>query len=676
MILEFLECGVPGWVLVTDNEGTFHWVNEEHQELNSEPPNLTELKEMFQKVRRDHIRQKNNPTEPRTAQKQVDKPPGRTQQTTHSTPDGLRGTSGAKQRSSQGTFELTNTEPRQTYEHSRAKLDPRQALFESRENTHQGHNDDLEDRDLLEVQSQEELSQGLESDEQEDYSEPGAEARDSNYQVFDQLQKELQAVKKMYKDLELENHSLKSAQHRLTEEIDDKRSDQSDPVKIQDQMPESPRFSEARQIVRKREDYLGLSSGNKNIGNELYQIRKLLENSIKVQTENLERQRQSTLLNSQMIQGQRLTSDDNSKGQPSSIKGQLAQNPYIMSSKVEPKPAKVKSGPQRIIRKQSDGSSNQRRGHESNGTWTDSLGRPNSRPFIHASSQHSSVKASKDSLSSDFLNKKKRRKEKLTSLGVMLYHKWKDIVGMEHGILCQTAEKLEKDRMVLRHRKAAVQKFEWDMLWSIRDDLDKQASKQIIGDIKHTIFGYELEAEKSSTLTSIFEVRLKKMKLIEKSLDFALKSGNMSEKTDEYLTMLFTQYIDVANLFEHKLRINTRSLNPYRKSQETSDIFASYKGSKQNLGHINQINDHQSRIDNLYSKISNSKSTVDPNLSHIEFLRQTLSKVKETVPADNSLFLDVCSYFESQSSWFETINEEIKTVMRRLTNPTNMSAIH
>lgn len=667
---------MPGWVLVTDAEGNYHWVNEEQQLLETEPPNVDELKEMFQKLRREYIKKKNNPEAPSTAQKKSEQVPGRTQHSTNSTPDALRLTAEGHQRLSPVTFELTNTEPRQTYEQSRAKLDPRQALFESKENTLKDQLADHEDLSFQEVRSQEELSQRLSSQADEKFGEPGQQVRDSNYQVFEQLQSELQTVKQMYEDLVHENKSLKSAQERLANDREENIKQPSDHGRIEERMPESPRFRDNRAVFRKREEYLGESMGNEYIENELQQIRRLLENSIKIQTENIDRQRQATLQNSQYVQGQRMLTENTSKGKTESMAGGLPQNPYRMPNKDDSRVVPISGANTKDRRKPSQASSSLKRDHDSHRNLTDSMAKFNSRPEFQGSSQQSSGKVSKDSLSSDFMNKKKRWKEKLTALGVTLYHKWKDIIGMEHNILCQTTDKLERERIVLKHRKAAVQKYEWDMLWSIRDDLDKEASKRIIDDIKHTIFGYELEAEKVSSLTSILQVRIKKMKLVERALDFSMKSGHMDEKTDDYLTDLFSQYIEIANIYEHRLRINTRSLNPYQKSQQTSDFLASYKGGRLNFASSHPLAAHQSQLDQLYSKLQQSKSTVDPATSHADFLRQTLSKVREAVPADSSVFADICSYFESQSAWFDAVNTEIKNVMRKLTNPQNISALH
>jgi len=237
-------------------------VNEQEQQLNSEPPNLTELKEMFQQVRKEYVRQKNNPQLSQTAQKQHEKLPGKTQHTTHSTPEGLRGTPGDNKRLSPGTFELTNTEPRQTYEQSRAKLDPRQALFDSRENTYQGMNDDVQEHDLIEVESQEELSQKLESEPEDDLIEEDPEVRDSNYQVYEQLQKELEAARQMYKDLQMENNSLKSTQEKLEKQTKEKKPQKNDNIKIEEDKPGPEVSNETKHFVRKREDYLGVSSVN------------------------------------------------------------------------------------------------------------------------------------------------------------------------------------------------------------------------------------------------------------------------------------------------------------------------------------------------------------------------------------------------------------------------------
>jgi hypothetical protein len=679
--LEFLDCGRPGWVLVTDSNGNFCWVNEDEQLIEQEPPNLTELKEQFQNIRKEYVKKKNQdaahnqgswgqtgsqskPSDPKNQKNLEPKTRG------YLSPEPLADKSTKNSAQTPVAFELTTTEPRQTYEQSQAKLDPRQALFESKENTHKDLIEDFVELESGEEDLEDEESNGEDS---QDLLKAKRSLVDSNYMTFKQLQKELNDVKEMYNDLEAENKALKGANERLSFEKEHLIKKQDSRESIEVRQPDSPRFNlvgdetSANQLV---------NNTNGGLADELKQIKALLKENLKIQSESLEKQKRAALEQKTQIQSQLITSS----AAPNQNQWKNQSNPYRLPSNDDLKSSSDKQSSE--IKIDSNILKGPKRQHTKTGSNKDALNssqrlaesKDSKQKGFHSTKDHR--KRSKETVSSNSLGHSNPLKQgQLSSLGYVIFRKWKDILGLEWQVLQTTAGRLEKERTILRQRKNAVQKYEWEMLWSIKDAPNEDISKKVLQDIKHVIFEYELDAEKVSLLTSLLDTRLKKLKIIEKSLDIGFKSGKIDQFADDHMTQLFNQYIDAANMYEYKLRINTSNLNPYKKSRFDSTLFSSLHKTTGQIGSYRFPSGQKSTLGDARTKLSNLNSGLDPQMSHLEFLKFTMSKVREGTPIEGSVFSEISTFFETQFAWFDTISEEIRVIMRRLDNPTNISAL-
>jgi hypothetical protein len=654
---------------VTDSNGNFCWVNEDEQQTSHEPPNLTELKEMFQKLRKEYIKKMN---QPQTGLRPIQSEPVRqpAQRQTFLSPEGTAQKSGKNSVQSPGTFELTTTEPRQTYEHSRAKLDPRQTLFESKENTNKDLIDEFAELESAEEDLEEEESKGEDS---QDLMRPQKSLYDSNYHMFKQLQKELNDVRAMYSELEAENKSLKGTNNRLSQEKDNLIKKRDSRESLEERPADSPRFNMMREESSNKDTFVNTGSG---LAEELKAIKMLLQENLKIQSENLEKQRKAadeqhnlrkaqSSAQSQAPNIQKFNPLANPYRLPSSEDLRSSSDNHPSNSRNEPRALlEDKRPPRRMDTSKDKPSSSQKlKDSKEERHWLQhSLKKPRKRS--KATSDSNSIGQSHTA-----------KQGKLSSLGFILFRKWKDILGLEWSVVQQSAARLEKERVVLRHRKSAVQKYEWDMLWSMKEGTNDQTSKKILEDIKHVIFDYELDAEKVSLLTSLLESRLKKLKIIERTLDIGFKASKIDQFADDHLTQLFNQYIEVANQYEHKLRVNTSSLNPYKRSRFESVLQSSLNKTAGPLHSIQLANANKSLLGEARIKQSVLHPQFDSQMSHLDFLKFTMSKVREGNPIEGSVFSEISSFFEAQFSWFETISEEIKAVLKRLGNPTNISAL-
>lgn len=642
---------------------------------------MGKLKEMFQTLRREHVKKLkemslgNTASAPASQNKPITRPSEPLKQeprrVAQPSPEAVSLRTGTGGRLSPGTFELSpTTEPRQTYEQSRAKLDPRQALFESIENS---NNNLIED--FAELESEEEDLEQTPSDSRNEIDLKKAQRSlyDSNYQTYKQLQKELNQVKEMYTELEAEHKELKDVNKRLVNERDELVGGQRFKESLPERQTDSPRFNAQN---KERSVNPTDQANTRALEDELKQIMALVKENLKVQTESLERQRASET-------EQRLIAASQVPTEPrSSVMQQWPSqtNPYRLPSIDELKCSSDKQSSEikidiGLIKEQKKTKKRQ----DSN------LFKPPSSDKLATS------KESKNRMLESSKNHRKRSKAtvtsgsegftenlshpKLSSLGFVIYRKWKDILGLEWHVVQQSAARLEKERMILRHRKAAVQKYEWDMLWSVKDVPSEEASKKVLHDIKHVIYDYELDAEKVALLTSLLESRLKKLKMIEQALDLGFKASKIDQYADEHLTQLFNNYIAVANLYEKKLRMNTSQMNPFKNSRLGSTAYSSQQRPGPQIESIHLNSPNRSVMADARSKVSRPQTPADPHMSHLEFLKFTMSKIRQGEPIEGSVFNEINTFFESQYTWFDTISEEIKAIIRRLDNPSNISAL-
>ena|SRR3990167_2371841 len=199
----------------------------------------------------------------------------------------------------------------------------------------------------------------------------------------------------------------------------------------------------------------------------------------------------------------------------------------------------------------------------------------------------------------------------------------------------------------------------------------------MIEGLRHAVFHYELDIEKLALLNEILNSRAKKLKDIENSLKISLKSGRMDAMADDYLTLIFYQYIELCNLYESKWRIDTSRLVPYKKVNRSS--MAPTKASQGALYpafYKTELINGSGGFGE--GSTPNNRQVFDETMSHFDFLKESLEKLREgtLLPGEAvKVYSDIGVFFENQQVWFSKIKQEIKVVIRRLNNPINLSAL-
>jgi hypothetical protein len=790
LIIEFLDCGVPGWQVVTDQNGEFCWVNEQKQMVEQIPPNFNQIKADFQELRRKYVRELQEKEElarnpPKNTQSSNKNPPSSQQRASannasasQSKPTTQRGAQPSRvdhsnpssQNKTSLNFDLMSNEPRRTFESSQTKLDPRQALFQSKESKEDSmHGDQIDEDELVDEGSFGQKSDDREEDDvdikeisanhddEEDnvYEEEevnGAEMgpstllgnSSSNAEIYQKLQEEIEIAKRKVQELQQEHVELRETNKDLTQNnITLSKQSQQVGSDMQSSVPKNGSKGSPSGMARSNESGNGVIGGLNCTGTgsileaELKEIKRLLQESIKSKEQasnggasNV----QSVPINNGSATQQNVgyqrpplntSSFSNPNAAPNPFKSQGFDQgfgiPATNYNQVN-SPNNFRQGQEpiqfslpnpQLQKGRSTGSEEANHLHKKNSDSNNSRGKDERKLKTDSNKTHENKKgnlygqmeyAAGGSLSGQSQSNENRSsgsskgfdipyyeryrgKRKYTDpLALSIYHKWKEILGMEWRILNQTESRLDKEKKTLQLRKKAVQQFEWDSIVAVRKENGSEtATSKILDGVKHVIFHYELDAEKLTQLGTLFESRIKKLTTIEKFLDKSFRRGELAEPTDAHLTILFNQYIDTANLYEHKLRINTELLVPYGKSSLLSKFSTPFGLSNQPEFTKNNFNRTQfvtsgGQVPNPIFTNTINLSSEKPNYSveftNLDFIKNSLSRIKEGGILDGSIFSEINDFFEKQQNWFEMIKQEIKVIMRKLDNPTTISGLH
>ena len=613
-------------MLAIDKHQSISWVNQDLQEVRELPPNVEELKEEFQKLRREHIRQANQ--QQREPQKNLAVPSVRQSKETEENLKAVQASRG----SSEQTPNYQIAEPRQTHESSQGRIDPRQALFQSNQNTASSKN-------------------------------PDAIQNDSNHLVFTELQKEINEFKKRMQELEHENNELRLTNNELTQE--NIRLSQTAPNSGAQLKASSNRAS--NQAEAEAADWGG--TGTSKLEEELKTIHKMLK---EVLSQN--------------------PSGESAERRPEPQKPPAPNTSAVSRANLLQPPPAHKPDP--LVRSQSQNYEpvNQ---YEFKKTESDSRNlsealpkqknlatesnKTSGEPQITGQSRSESTSQNgQEQIDRQEYHGMKTSSFAYQGLSVVslgIYHKWKDILTLEWKILSETESKLHDERRLLRQRKQVVKQYEWDLLWSLQNSAEENLADRAVQNIKSMVFQFELDSEKQLLLAELYEKRVKKLRAIEKTLSAAMKAHRLGLQTDTQLAMMFNQYIDLANLYEYKHRINTQALNPYKprpipamtsqlpyttsaKLDSLSGTFAKHTGK---LGHSKPF--------------PQASAEFDESLSNTEFLQKAIERFRESVLPDWTVYQDIARYFENEAAWYSLLKEEVKQAIRQLRNPTNISTL-
>ena len=278
----------------------------------------------------------------------------------------------------------------------------------------------------------------------------------------------------------------------------------------------------------------------------------------------------------------------------------------------------------------------------------------------------------------------------LNASGLALYHKWRDVLRGEWKVIQEEEERISAETRVVKSRKKGIREMEWEVLHVLGEGRASPADAQsdgtgpisritesVIEGLRYAVFLYELDTEKLYLLNDILRSRTKKLRDIEKSLKIALKAGRVDMMTDDYLTLVFYQYMELCNLYEFKWRIDTSKLVPYRKYNKSSMLPSEVVGPPAHSRfYKTEFLDGSHRFEGS-SEVKRVKA-FDESLSHFDFLKESLQKLKDgtLLPGEAvQIYSEIDMFFENQHVWFTQIKQDIKVVMKRLNNPTNLSAL-
>ena len=602
----------------------------------SEPPNLNDLRAKFQDLKKKHRKIVNEGEKPELMNKKLE-----ALRISYENDSIMKQVTSIGSSNKTPLYTVAGIEPRNTNESSQARLDPRQALFQSNQNTlsNEGSKNTQSDK-LLE--------------------------NSSNFELLKQLQREFEIVKGKFSELEMENNDLK----KINEELTQTNIGLSKGLNLQSDGYTNSIQNENRDYLRinlNNIEGLGGMTSSSNFGNEIKEIKILLEQKIKQDQEEIERiklQKDESSYKIGLNPYKQLLP-------PASTKQNLIGRANTLQvEEIEDGITKHLSSASRIALKQENKRKNVTESNKTSGE--NQISGPSRSDSLSHNEQEQHIKGERN----QNLQEADHAEIKQSIAGLNLYHKWKEIIGLEWKIISEIEFKLYDQRRFLKQRKQSVQEYEWDMLWSLQTAHDEKVGEKVIESIKHSVFQLELDSEKYSILIELFDTRRKKLIFIEKMLNLSFKQGKMNSKSDTQLTLMFNQYIDVANLYEHKARINTKLLNPYKllkiPKMKNMENYSPSSAIELMYSKNEKRRTHQS---DRYSSNQEPSLKFDENIASVDFLKSTLLKVKESSAPDWTVYEEISRFFDNEKVWFSIIKEEVRNIMKKLKNPSNISVL-